>query len=169
MLTRSITAEERPQVYAAHEDPKVWLEGTPLVDKSFPGIQELGQRFKNESESRLEIMQKAIQWTSSEVHGQGKLEGLDATTVFKSRVSSCTGYANLSSAIGRAAGVPTRSLANLMVGLPQHMHSITEFYLGKSLGWGGSNVPEYNPIRRGRSADETPPKNEVAINNTDRS
>ena len=37
--------------------------------------------------------------------------------------------------MGRAAGIPTRVIANYMIGAPHQTHSINEFYLGAELGW----------------------------------
>jgi hypothetical protein len=80
-------------------------------------------------------MQATINFTSSYITNPTALTALDATSAYQTRDGSCTAFANLASAVGRALGVPTRHLANILVGMSQDMHSISEFYLGPQLGW----------------------------------
>jgi transglutaminase-like putative cysteine protease len=76
-----------------------------------------------------------VGFTSQWITNATTLVGLDATTVYQTRDASCTGYANLAVALGRAAGLPARHVVNIMVGEAQDMHSVTELYLGQALGW----------------------------------
>lgn len=136
VLTKNIADAERAKVYMATEPVENWLNATPLVQFDEPAIQNLANTLSSGVFSPVQKMHNIIMWTSTHIKPPANdLVGLDATTVMKDRVSSCTGYANLSVALGRAMGLPARSVANLLVGVPQQMHSISEFYLGKDLGW----------------------------------
>lgn len=138
VLTRILSGNERAEVYKATEDPAIWLKAAPLVDAAFAGIHDLGVSLNSEASDPVSAMENVIQWTSKNVKfGGANLPevGLTATDVFLNRHTSCTGFANLAAAIGRASLIPTRTVANILVGEPQATHYINEFYLGEGLGW----------------------------------
>lgn len=60
---------------------------------------------------------------------------LDAVSVARRGQSSCTGHANLMTALARAAGLPTRTLAGFPVGEPLQTHYLNETWLGPEQGW----------------------------------
>jgi transglutaminase-like putative cysteine protease len=134
VLTRDVGDAERPAVFAATDAPHRWTKATPVADASYTPFVSIAQGWQ--PTTPLGKMLDVIQWTSSNiVYAFPADEKLDATHAYESRQSTCTGYANTASALGRAAGVPTRAVANIMVGLSQDIHSINEFYLGEGLGW----------------------------------
>jgi hypothetical protein len=135
VLTRAVPDAELPTVFAAQAAPDQWLAASEIADFTYAPIGQTAQGLVTSGMTPLDKMLAVIGWTSSSLGGTGQLTGLDATTVFKTRTSSCTGYANLAMAMGRAVGVPTRHVTNIMVGEAQDMHSIDEFYLGPDLGW----------------------------------
>ncbi|MDD5309445.1 MAG: transglutaminase domain-containing protein [Deltaproteobacteria bacterium] len=135
VLARAISADERPASYAKLGDPAAWLAATPVADAAYPGIAETAASLASTGDPAIDRMQAVIGWTSANMTGTGQLTALDATTVYETRVASCTGYANLAAALGRALEVPTRTVANYLVGMSQQTHYIDEFYLGDELGW----------------------------------
>jgi hypothetical protein len=135
VLTREITDAERPAYYAEDGDPSAWLAATPVVDAAYPGIAETAAGIASTSDPALDRMQAVIDWTSANITNTGTPLALDATSVYETRNASCTGYANLAAALGRALEVPTRTVANYYVGLRQQTHYIDEFWLGEELGW----------------------------------
>jgi hypothetical protein len=135
LLERSVPSAELPEVFAAESSPDAWLAASPIADASNAGIASTAQALVTPAMTPLDRMLAVIGWTSKAMTGTGDMTGLDATTVFNARVSSCTGYANLAMAMGRAVGVPARHVTNILVEGSQDMHSIDEFYLGPSLGW----------------------------------
>ena len=134
-LTRRVADAEAKDVYPAVTPPDRWLPPSPLADSTYPGIATTTQGLATPTATPLDAMTAILGWTSTNIDGAGVPASLDATTVYNTRVSSCTGYANLASAMGRAAGVPTRAIDNILVGESQQMHSINEFFLGPDLGW----------------------------------
>jgi hypothetical protein len=135
VLTRQATLEEMATLYAAQTDTAPWLTATPIVDSAYPGIVDTVTPLVAGLSDPAEVMTAVQQWTSTYVTNPSELTGLDATTVFETRNGSCTGFANLAAAAGRVAGVPTRTMANYLVGMPQQTHYIDEFYLGEEHGW----------------------------------
>ncbi|MFH0901409.1 MAG: transglutaminase domain-containing protein [Pseudomonadota bacterium] len=135
VLVHNIATKDRSTVYAALGDPTEWLAATPVADAAYPGIVETAASLGKTTDPSLERMLRVVGWTSKAMTGKGNITALDATTVYENRVSSCTGFANLASALGRAIGLPTRAVANYMVGVSQQTHSINELYLGPELGW----------------------------------
>lgn len=135
VLTRVLDESERAAVYAAPEDPNEWLNATPAVDAQYPGIKSTSLQLVKDTDSPLQKMANILDWSSRYIDNKGEIKSLDATSVFETKNGSCTGFANLASAVGRAAHVPTRTIANYLVGWTQQTHYINEFYLGPDLGW----------------------------------
>jgi transglutaminase-like putative cysteine protease len=136
VLTRELTDEERPSVFAAKRTPSDWLAASPIADATYAPIAQNAQSFKlAATASPLERLSALLQFTSSYPTNLTTLMALDASSVWNTRDASCTGYANLASATGRALGLPTRHVTNILVGEAQQMHSITEAYLGADQGW----------------------------------
>jgi transglutaminase-like putative cysteine protease len=138
VLTRDISDAQRPAFYAATSDPTEWTAATPVADSSYAGIARTATVLAQDAASPLDRMSAVIQWTSSHITYETDwtgFSGFDASSTYDRGGSSCTGFANLATALGRAIGLPTRTLANYMVGTSQQTHSINEFYLGEELGW----------------------------------
>jgi transglutaminase-like putative cysteine protease len=138
VLTRDVDDAERPVFYAAATDPDEWTVATPVADAAYPGIADTAAALAEGAPTALDKMIAVIGWTSTNIGYDidwSTFTGFDATSTYESGQSSCTGFANLATALGRAAGVPTRTLANYYVGLSQQTHYINEFYLGDELGW----------------------------------
>ncbi len=134
-LVWQVPASERPGVYATIEEPSPWLQATPVADAGDPRIVAAAQFIVSQAQTPLDKMLDVIGWTSANIRYGWNGNSLDALSVFLSHQGTCTGFANLASALGRAAGVPTRAVANILVGMAQDVHSINEFYLGPSEGW----------------------------------
>ena len=134
VLTRALHASERSAVYAATDDPSTWLTATPDANFDDPAVSTVAATLASPQSSPRDRMLSVIGWTSSNIRGE-KFTRLDATAAISGKAGSCTGFANAASALGRSVGVPTRALANILVGMPQQVHSINEFYLGPELGW----------------------------------
>jgi transglutaminase-like putative cysteine protease len=136
-LTRVIPDAELPTVFAALSPPTQWLGPSEIIESTESSIASTASGFSPSGTSPLDQMLGVIGWTSSKVtYGFNPAEpGLDATTAYDFLETTCTGYANLSSAMGRALTLPARHVTNIYVGMAQAMHSITEFYLGASQGW----------------------------------
>lgn len=134
VLTRVINESEYPEVYAAQIDPATWLRSTSIVQAGYTGIAQTALSITADAASDSEKMKSIISWTSKNI-GPYAVGSLDAAHTFETRNASCTGFANLASAFGRAANVPTRSIANYAVGWAQFTHYINEFYLGPHFGW----------------------------------
>ena len=135
VLTRVIEDSERASVYQATENPSIWLQSSPMADATYPGISDLSKTFVSNSSNSSTTLQNIIQWTSQNVKYGYPLTSFTATDAFLSRQTECTGFAQLGAALGRAAQLPTRAMANIMVGMEQDTHWIDEFYLGTNLGW----------------------------------
>jgi hypothetical protein len=135
VLVRSIDDSERPVVYAADGDPSQWLPASPIADASYAGIATNAAALIGSSAAALDKMLATIKFTSGYITNLTQLTALDATTAYNTKDGSCTGFANLGMATGRALAVPARHVVNILVGDAQDMHSINEFYLGAALGW----------------------------------
>ncbi|MBW2276280.1 MAG: hypothetical protein JRF63_02240 [Deltaproteobacteria bacterium] len=138
VLTRDVDAEERPVYYAATNDPSDWSDPTAVADSSHEGIAALATALTASSTTALGKLGAIVAWTAENIEYPTDwtgIDSLDATTAFELGQSSSTGFANLATALGRAAGVPTRTMADLYVGASQLTHYMNEFYLGQDLGW----------------------------------
>ncbi len=138
VLTLNVTSAERPVFYAADADPAEWTVATPVADAAYPGIADTAAGLAEGAGTALEKMVAVINWTSANIAYATDwtgFTGFDATSTYEWGQSSCTGFANLATALGRATGVPTRTVANYYVGMSQQTHYINEFYLGEELGW----------------------------------
>ncbi len=137
MLVRDVPESERPTVFATQVDPARWTQPSPVADFGDPALAQTAASLVSAGDDAETRMSRVLEWTSSHItygFAPGQT-GLDATSVYRSRMGSCTGYGNLASAMGRAVGVPTRTVAALLVGVAQQTHSINEFYLGPQRGW----------------------------------
>jgi transglutaminase-like putative cysteine protease len=137
-FTRDVDSQERPVYYAATSDPTLWTEPTALADSSHEGIAATAASATATAITELDEMQAIISWTSTNIEyptDWTDIDSLDATSAFELGQSSSTGFANLATALGRAAGLPTRTVADLYVGLSQQTHYLNQFYLGEDLGW----------------------------------
>jgi len=135
VLDRVIDDSERPTVYAAIGDPSQWLPASPIANAAYPAIATNATGLIASTAAALDKMSATIDFTSAYITNPTELTALDATTVYNTKDGSCTGFANLAMATGRALGVPTRHVVNILVDYAQDMHSINEFYLGDALGW----------------------------------
>lgn len=134
VLVRDVLNEERTVIYATDEDPSRWSSATAIADSSYPPLVETCDSLVSDDDTAIERMKAVIEWTSRNI-GSSVPQRLDSTAVFESRAASCTGFANLATAMGRAVDLPTRTLVNYMVGMAQQTHYINEFYLGPDMGW----------------------------------
>jgi hypothetical protein len=112
-----------------------WTAATPVVDTTHPPLQAEVSKLLAGATTAEAKMNAILAWSSAFIDPSIVPQSLDAKSVYDSRAGTCTGYANLAAAAGRIAGVPTRTVANYLVGLPQQTHAINEFYLGPTLGW----------------------------------
>jgi hypothetical protein len=135
VLTREATVAELGSLYPTRSDPAEWLAATPVVDSAYPGIVDAVTPLVAGLTDADDVMRAILSWSSTWITNEGELTGLDATTAFETRNGSCTAFANLAAAAGRVAGVPTRTIANYLLGMPQQTHYVDEFYLGAELGW----------------------------------
>jgi hypothetical protein len=135
VLVRATPHAEIPQVYTKVADPTQWTQPSAIAESDYAPLVTTAQGLAPADASAEDKMKAVIAWTSSHIGGNGQLTGLDAKTVYDTRVSSCTGYANTAMAMGRVLGVPGRHVVNVLVGMSQQMHSINEFWLGEDLGW----------------------------------
>jgi hypothetical protein len=115
--------------------PEVWLADTPVVTFSHDGINDAAKTAVAGLDDPVAKMVSLLEVSSQSIYLEGMPPGLDAVSAFETHMGSCTAFANLGAALGRAAGIPTRTIANYLVGMPQQTHSINEFYLGPTLGW----------------------------------
>jgi hypothetical protein len=134
-LVREATTQELATLSPAKTDVNAWLASTAVVDIQDPGLAAAGLHVTQGLTSAEDKLAAVLNWTSTYVTNAGQLTALDAVSVFNTKNASCTGYANLASAAGRLGNVPTRSVANILVGMAQQTHYINEFYLGSGLGW----------------------------------
>jgi len=123
------------EFYAPIVEPDTWLADTPVVQMSHEGIAGASADAVMGLDDLEEQMVALLGISSSSIYLQGMPDGLDAANAFESHMGSCTSFANLGAALGRAAGIPTRTIANYLVGMSQQTHSINEFYLGPDKGW----------------------------------
>jgi transglutaminase-like putative cysteine protease len=138
VITRDVDADERPIYYAAIADPEDWTAPTALADSAHEGIAALADEITASASDDLDKLGAIVAWTSANIEYPTDwtgIDSLDATTTLELGKSSATGFANLATALGRAAGLPTRTLADLYVGASQQTHYMNEFYLGQELGW----------------------------------
>jgi hypothetical protein len=66
---------------------------------------------------------------------KGSGRALDASTAVRSVSSSCMSHGNVGTAVGRAAGLPTRTIGGYLVDRVQQTHAMNEFHLGGEAGW----------------------------------
>jgi len=145
MLTRDIPGSEHGQVYAATEDPNLWMGSTPVVNSNFPALSTVVNSITQGAQTPGDKIMKILGWLSKNVtYGYDNI-GLDSTHVFQDHLGTCTGYANLAAAMGRAAGIPTRTIPNILVGSALNTHYINEFYLGPRAGWWRIEPQSLNP------------------------
>jgi hypothetical protein len=149
VMTREITDEERPQFYAGPGNPEQWTAATQAVDSAHAGIVNTAISLTFDQPAALDKMIAIIEWTSVNLDyptDWSNIDSLDATSAYELGESSSTGFANLASALGRASGLPTRTIAGLYVGLSQNTHYMNEFHLGDDLGWRRVEPQQTNPI-----------------------
>jgi hypothetical protein len=116
-------------------DPSTWLAPTTIVQSDDPLIIKAAAEAASEAVSDQEKLIGILQWLRTNMNGTSYGDGLDARSVLRARYGSCTGWANLASALGRAAGIPTRTVAGYPAwGSPLQTHYINEFYIRGS-GW----------------------------------
>ena len=122
--------------YPAGERPKRWLAATEVVNWEHEGIVETAQRITAGLDDREQQLGAILEWTATEVDGGGIPLSQDAAQVYETRDAACTGFANLAAGLGRAAGLPARTVANIPTwGGPLQTHYIDELYLGPERGW----------------------------------
>lgn len=136
VLTKMINEDERSEVYRAESDPTVWLQSTKTAESQYQPISDLAINLtKNDSDFLKKIADLSF-WEVKNLRFPTDHDNNDAITTFNDRRANCVGFANLASAMGRAIGVSTRSIANYMVDdTSQSTHFINEFYLGPNSGW----------------------------------
>lgn len=135
VLTRTLNESERPDVYRATSDPTAWLQPTLVAQANYQPIVTTVENIIKNAPTEPDKMKEIIKWTSQNI-GAGEMKSLDAAAVFDTKHATCTGFANLASAMGRASTVPTRTIANCSANfVAQQTHFINEFYLGPQLGW----------------------------------
>jgi hypothetical protein len=134
-MTREAALEELGGLYAPTSDPSPWLAATPVVDASCSGIADAAAQLTAGLVDPGDRMAAILGWTSTWITNEGQTLSLDATAAYETRNGPCTAFANLGAAVGRAAGLPTRTIANYFVGVAQATHYIDEFYLDATRGW----------------------------------
>jgi hypothetical protein len=134
VLNEVVSNADKSSVYSLPMPTSEWLSSTAIVQSASADIQAVTTQAIAGKSSALDKMSSIINWTSTNIKYVFHPE-LDAASTLRYRESTCTGYANLAAAMGRAAGIPSITLAGYLVGQPQETHWINEFYLGSDLGW----------------------------------
>jgi hypothetical protein len=136
ILACEISAEARAaDLESEPRDPSDWLTATMIVQSDDPQIRAAAAAAIGGATKDLGKLINILGWLKNYMTGSTAGPALDAKTAFQYRRSSCTGWANLASALGRAAGIPTRTVAGYPAwGSPLQTHYVNEFYL-KDLGW----------------------------------
>jgi transglutaminase-like putative cysteine protease len=149
VMTRDVTDEERPLFYAGPGGPQEWTAATQAVDASHEGIANTAASLTSDEPTALDKMIAILEWTSSNLDfptDWSNIDSVDATAAFELGESSSPGFANLAAALGRASGIPTRTVAGLYVGMSQNTHFMSEFHLGDDLGWRRVEPQKTHPV-----------------------
>jgi transglutaminase-like putative cysteine protease len=116
-------------------DPAIWLLPSEIVQSDDSGIAKAALEATASATTDEEKVEGVLIWLRRNMTGTDWPSSLDAKAVFDARMGSCTGYANLAAALGRAAGVPSRVVAGYPAWYsPLQTHYIDEFYL-EGRGW----------------------------------
>jgi hypothetical protein len=136
VLTREVPTQDLAALYPEKTKADTWLASTAVVNTTHQGLKAAALQAVQGATSAEQKLAAILKWTSSHIDPKNPFpSSLDAVTAYTSKAGSCTAYANLAAAAGRVAGLPTRSVANYLVGMAQQTHSINELYLGPQLGW----------------------------------
>jgi len=136
LLALQVSPAALADFYPPGERPKRWLAATEVVNWEHEGIVDTAERITAGLDDPEQQLAAILGWTAVEIDGGGMPLSQDAAQVYETRDAACTGFANLAAALGRAAGLPTRSVANIPTwGGPLQTHYIDELYLGPELGW----------------------------------
>ncbi len=136
ILECELSADQRlADLQSEPRDPSAWLTATAIVQSDDAQIQAAAAEAISGATTDLDKLYGILSWLKNYMVGSNSGPSLDAKTTFQYRYSSCTGWANLASALGRAAGIPTRTVAGYPAwGSPLQTHYINEFYI-RDLGW----------------------------------
>src|SRR5262249_56067012 len=137
-------------------EPAQWTQPSAIAESAYAPLVSTANGLASAGATPEQKMNAVIGWTSSNL-GAGQITGLDAQTVFETRATTCTGFANTAMAMGRVLGVPARHLANILVGTSQQMHSINKFWLRDSLGSRRVEPPPPASYAHNASHSPTPP------------
>lgn len=112
------------------EEMRAYLSPAPGVDSGDPRIVEIAAKFSRKDLHA--VVNDTLGWLRENVAGGSGPQG--ALDVLERKSAACTGHANLGAALLIAAGVPTRILPCILVGMDQQEHYIVEAWTPK-LGW----------------------------------
>jgi hypothetical protein len=136
VLETEVADPERLADFATESaDPSEWLVATAIVQSDDPEIVKAALEATATAVTDEEKVAGLLSWLTNNMTGTEWPSSLDASAVFDARMGSCTGYANLGAALGRAVGVPSRVVAGYPAWYsPLQTHYIDEFYL-EGRGW----------------------------------
>lgn len=136
VMTHDQIQNDRHEFYNRLGSSDEWARGTPVVDVDYAPIKNQATDFARQSRTAGDFFTLVQKWFKSEfTYGAMAPYRLDSIGAFDHKKTTCTGFANLAAALGRAAGIPTRTLAGYMVGIAQQTHSINEYFMGPGVGW----------------------------------
>ncbi len=102
---------------------KYYLEASRRVESDNEAIIQLAQSIVNENDSDYEKLRKVHDWVCNNVwydydaYYTGDYGDTSALAVLQSKRSVCAGYANLTAALLRALGIPTKIISGYALGL----------------------------------------------------
>lgn len=145
LLVREVLPHERSRVYAEPGKVDVWTERSIAADSEDRVVVEIAQGLAAGSQVPADQLRRVVGWTSAHLGDENaaamtpEFEGLrvDASATIRRRAenTACTEFANVTTALGRALGLPTRQIAGYLVGESLLTHSLSEVYLGPDAGW----------------------------------
>ncbi len=116
-----------------------WLEPDGFVQSDAPEIRELAETLTEGARLQIEVVGRILAW----VHENTRMpecdepvDRVDAIGVLESGVANCVGFANLSVALIRAAGLPAVSVTGVVADVeePETAHAWISVYF-TDLGW----------------------------------
>lgn len=145
VLVREVLPHERSRIYAEPAGAEGWLARTVAADSEDELIVEIAQGLAAGSQASKDQLQRLVGWTSERLRDESaaamtpEFEGVrvDASATIRRRGANtaCTEFANVTTALGRALGLPTRQISGYPVGEALLTHSVNEVYLGPEAGW----------------------------------
>jgi hypothetical protein len=112
-----------------------WLRPTATVPSDDPEVRAAASEAVGTATEVRDKVAGILRWLKDHMTGSAFPVDVDARSVLRARWGSCTGWANLAAALGRAAGIPTRIVAGYPAwASPLQTHYINEFYLD-GIGW----------------------------------